>query len=117
MHSNGQRVTRVVLEGQPAQEDALFPDGDRFQYLEGPIQGGMGAVFKALEKSLNRTVAIKRMLPKYAASQELRERFRREAEAMARCKHSGLIPIYDHNEDSAGLYIVMSVTALAAFMP
>ncbi|MCA9125136.1 MAG: serine/threonine protein kinase [Planctomycetaceae bacterium] len=46
-------------------------------------QGGMGAVFKALDRSLNRYVAIKIMLPHLAASASARKRFAREGQAIA----------------------------------
>ena len=105
MQSIGQAKTRVV--NVPGPDNGIFPDRKRFELLDGPIQGGMGAVFKAREKSLNRIVGIKRMLPKYAANPELTERFRREAEAMAKCHHPGLIQIFERNEDSGGPYIVM----------
>ncbi len=72
-------------------------------------RGGMGAVYKARQKSLKRWVAIK-VLPLVAADDELQfaERFRNEAETMARMSHPAIVNVHDFGETSDGLlYIVM----------
>ncbi len=72
-------------------------------------RGGMGAVYKARQKSLKRWVAIK-LLPLVAADDELKfaERFRNEAETMAQMNHPSIVNVYDFGETSDGLlYIVM----------
>jgi serine/threonine protein kinase len=72
-------------------------------------RGGMGAVYKARQKSLKRWVAIK-VLPSVAADEELKfaERFRHEAETLARLNHPGIVHIHDFGETADGLlYLVM----------
>src|SRR5881628_1356425 len=69
--------------------------------------GGMGAVYRAVDPSLDRYVAIKVLTqrePKYV------ERFRREAQVLAKIMHPSIIQIYEivgSDEDSSDPYIVM----------
>src|SRR6266404_1854350 len=69
--------------------------------------GGMGAVYRATDPSLNRYVAIKVLTqrdPRYV------ERFRREAQVLAKIRHPSIIQIYEivgSDEDTSDPYIVM----------
>lgn len=70
-------------------------------------QGGMGAVYKARQRSLDRDVAIK-VLPRELGDDPLfRSSFQSEARAMARLAHPNLIRIYDSGNLDGLLYIVM----------
>jgi tRNA A-37 threonylcarbamoyl transferase component Bud32 len=80
-----------------------------YEVIEILGRGGMGAVYKARQKSLKRWVAIK-VLPLVEADDELQfaERFRNEAETMAQMNHSSIVNVYDFGETPDGLlYIVM----------
>ena len=57
-------------------------------------EGGMGAVFKAHDPGLDRMVAIKILPPSLAREDTYRERFLREARALARVKHQNLVQVY-----------------------
>jgi len=83
---------------------ALLP---AFEF-EGLIaQGGMGAVYKARQRSLDRDVAIK-FLPRELGEDPLfRSSFQAEAKAMARLTHPNLIRVYDSGDLDGLLYIVM----------
>jgi formylglycine-generating enzyme required for sulfatase activity/serine/threonine protein kinase len=70
-------------------------------------QGGMGMVFKAEDPQLERTVALKLMLPAIAQRKEARERFLREARAAAKLEHDHIIPIFQVGEDRGVPYIAM----------
>ena len=70
-------------------------------------QGGMGAVFKALDRSLNRYVAIKLLLPHLAASGAARKRFAREAQAAAAVIDDHVLPIYAVDQWQGTPYLVM----------
>ncbi|MFN8542568.1 MAG: serine/threonine-protein kinase, partial [Thermomicrobiales bacterium] len=58
-------------------------------------RGGMGVVYEAEQVTLRRRVAIKRMLARYAADPEMRERFLREGRAAARVKHPHVVDVTD----------------------
>ncbi len=58
-------------------------------------QGGMGEVLLAYDERLERLVAIKRIRPELAASQAQKQRFRREARAVAQLSHPNIVPIFD----------------------
>src|SRR5262252_5332225 len=70
-------------------------------------RGGMGAVYLAHELALDRHVAIKVLLPEQAGTQELRERFKREARTAARLTHPNIVPLHTFGEVSGLLYFVM----------
>jgi TolB-like protein len=70
-------------------------------------QGGMGAVYRGRDPELGRPVALKLMLHATAA---FIERFRREAQAIARLQHSNIVQVYDFGVDSAqNPYFVMEL--------
>jgi serine/threonine protein kinase len=69
--------------------------------------GGMGVVLKAIDPSLDRTVAIKVMAPHLAASGAARKRFAREAKAAAAVLHPNVIAIHSVSKDEALPYLVM----------
>jgi serine/threonine protein kinase len=73
-----------------------WPDvpGDRYEVLELIGQGGMGAVYRARDRALDREVALKVLRPEMA-SDTLAERLRREARVLARLEHPGVVPIHD----------------------
>ncbi len=69
--------------------------------------GGMGEVYKARDTRLNRTVAIK-VLPSHLADKpQLRERFEREARAVASLNHPHICTLYDIGEQDGIHYLVM----------
>jgi tetratricopeptide (TPR) repeat protein/predicted Ser/Thr protein kinase len=70
-------------------------------------RGGMGAVFRALDTQLNRTVALKILTATDLPEEEIKERFLREARAGARLNHPGIVTIYEVGEDEGQPYIAM----------
>jgi len=71
--------------------------------------GGMGAVYKGTQRSLDRLVAIK-ILPRGLEDDDVHyaERFKLEAKAMARLSHPGIVAVFDAGETADGLlYFVM----------
>ncbi len=73
--------------------------------------GGMGAVFEAEDASLQRPVALKVMLPAFAATRSARERFLREARAAAALKHDHIVTIYQVGEDRGVPFLAMELLA------
>jgi serine/threonine-protein kinase len=70
-------------------------------------RGGMGIVYKARHLRLNRQVALKMMLTGGYAGPEERERFLREAEAIARLLHANLVHVYDTGDHDGRPYFTM----------
>lgn len=82
----------------------LFPD---FEFAQCLGQGGMGAVYKAIQRDLDRTVAIKILPPEIAADAEFSERFRREASALASLDHPNIVRLFDYGQREGLAYFVM----------
>jgi len=69
--------------------------------------GGMGAVYKALQKKLDRTVALKILPLETARDPAFAERFAREAKALARLNHPNIVAVYDFGQSGAYYYFIM----------
>ena len=77
-----------------------------YQIVEQVGRGGMATVFKAYQPALERMVAIK-VLPEFLADDpQFRERFRREAVAIAKLRHPNILAVFDHGEHEGQPYIV-----------
>jgi tetratricopeptide (TPR) repeat protein len=71
--------------------------------------GGMGAVFVAEQLSLQRRVALKLIRPELLFFGSSRERFRREAEAVARLQHPSIVPVFAWGEENGLPYFAMEL--------
>nr|WP_313676762.1 protein kinase [Mycolicibacterium sp.] len=71
--------------------------------------GGMSTVYRGLDLRLDRPVALKVMDARYAGDHQFLARFQREARAIARLKHPGLVAIYDQGNDGTHPYLVMEL--------
>ena len=77
-----------------------------YQIVEQIGRGGMATVFKAYQPALERMVALKVLPDVLAEDPQFRERFRREAVAIAKLRHPSILTVYDHGEFEDQLYIV-----------
>jgi serine/threonine protein kinase len=81
--------------------------GQQYEIVRSLGHGGMGTVYLARERALERFVAIKVLRPELAEAQEGRERFRREARVAAQLSHPGIVPLHTFGEVGGVWYFVM----------
>jgi serine/threonine protein kinase len=107
-------ASRTVVDGDhPAPASPpLTPEelGEKFpgyEILQCLGRGGMGVVYKARQKSLNRLVAIKILAPERGSETRFAERFAQEAELLAKLNHPHIVTIHDFGETGGLFYLVM----------
>jgi TolB-like protein len=89
--------------GGPEPIESVGDAVDRFgpyQLVQEIARGGMGIVYRARQVGLDRVVALKVLLPQLAEQASMRDRFRREVEAVAKLDHPGILPVYEVGEAS-----------------
>ena len=72
-------------------------------------QGGMGAVYRARQRSLGRGVALKILPPEVAAAEGFTDRFAREARALGRLAHPHVVAVFDHGTSGPYAFLVMEL--------
>ena len=92
--------------GPPQRPDEIGRLG-AYRVLKAVGRGGMGVVYQAEDITLKRLVALKVMLPRLAADPTSRQRFLREARAMAAVHHDHIAAIYQVGEEKGIPYIAM----------
>jgi tRNA A-37 threonylcarbamoyl transferase component Bud32 len=117
----GDRTADGVLLGDTSPSDAASREGGfvapscqalaarfpQLEILELLGQGGMGAVYKARQKMLDRTVALKILPPESSHDPAFAERFTREARAMARLTHPHIVMVFEFGEVDGLYYLIM----------
>lgn len=95
-NSNTDRWLGVLLDG-------------RYEPLEVIGTGGMAKVYRGYDHLLNRYVAIKFLRPDKANEEELRLRFKKEGQAVAKLSHPNIVSVYDVSRSPEEDYIVMEL--------
>lgn len=83
--------------------------GNRYEILEKIGNGGMATVYKALDKILNRYVAVKILREEFTTDEEFIKRFNAEAQAAARLTHPNIVSVFDVGQEYNIYYIVMEL--------
>lgn len=83
--------------------------GGRYTLTERIAIGGMGEVWKARDKVLGRTVAVKILKEEYTGDPGFLERFRAEARHTALLNHPGVANVFDYGEEDGSAYLVMEL--------
>lgn len=105
---SGGHCSRCLFKTTFGAEDAPPPSDDHempwaqlsgCELYEEVGRGGMGVVYRARQRGLDRIVAVKVLLRAQFAGDEERQRFQREAQAAARLRHAGIVGIFDVGED------------------
>ncbi len=90
----------------PLPPEQITPHFPQLEILECLGRGGMGVVYKARQKSLNRLVALKLLAPERVGDTQFAERFTREAQALAALNHPNIVTIYDFGQ-AGGFYFLL----------
>ena len=86
--------------------EELAPHFPQLEILECLGRGGMGVVYKARQKSLNRVVALKLLAPERVTDAKFAERFTHEAQALAALNHPNIVTIHDFGQ-AGGFYFLL----------
>lgn len=83
----------------------------RYQIIEELGKGGMGRVYKVLDREINTRVALKLIKPEIAADERTIERFRNELKVARDITHKNVCRMYDLNKEEGSYYITMEYVA------
>src|SRR5271156_6336917 len=90
----------------PLPPNQIAPHFPQLEILECLGRGGMGVVYKARQKTLNRLVALKLLAPERVGDSKFAARFTREAQALAALSHPNIVTIYDFGQ-AGGFYFLL----------
>lgn len=113
-------VGRAESAADRAPQGAEFPDDlapsarsleADYEILDELGRGGMGVVYRARQPALNRFVALKMVRRADLENDELRARFRAEAEVVASLHHPHIVQVYDYGEHEGAPYLALELVA------
>ena len=90
----------------PLPPEQIAPHFPQLEIIQCLGRGGMGVVYKARQKTLNRFAALKLLAPERVRDPKFAERFVREAQALAALNHPNIVTIYDFGQ-AGGFYFLL----------
>ncbi|BCX47536.1 hypothetical protein HAHE_14440 [Haloferula helveola] len=104
----GSTLPGVPASWSPPEPETLDPLFPNYRIVSLVGRGGMGAVYRGVQESLDREVAIKVLPPEMAeVDPSFAERFQREAKSMARLDHPNIVRVHDFGRTSAGHWFIV----------
>ncbi len=97
------------LKGADSLVGTHLKDG-RYTLVRVIATGGMARIYEAVDHTLERTVAVKVLIPDRSGTEEddtLMMRFKREASAVAQLNHPNIVQVYDYGEEPSGIYFIV----------
>jgi len=91
----------------PVPPDLLGSHFPQLEILDLLGVGGMGSVYRARQRGLDRMVALKLLPPRFSANPAFAERFAREARTLARLNHPNIVDVYDLGQTGPFYYFLM----------
>ena len=94
---------------QPVETPRIY--SGRYELTHLVARGGMAQVYRAVDRQLDRPVALKVLFPELSVDKTFVERFRREAQAAANLSHPNIVPVFDWGEDDGARRGIVSLIA------
>jgi serine/threonine-protein kinase len=101
--------SRSAVPGAGSSIPEETPKLSRFEIVQGIGQGATAIVYRARDRRLNRTVAVKVLREGPGVNEIVRERFRREAQAAAGLAHPNVVTVFDAGEEEGRSFLVMEL--------
>ena len=106
-----ERVRGLIEPPKTDDTPSVVPDVEGYDILDVIGSGGMGIVYRARDRRLDRTVAVKMILAAGEADRHQLARFRDEARAVAALQHPNIVQVYETGEAAGRPYLVLEYVA------
>lgn len=106
-HTLAPETERTAPQQPPPAPEEIAGKFPQFEITDCLGRGGMGVVYKARQKSLDRWVAIKILAPERVGEEKFAARFAREAATLAKLSHPNIVTIHDFGQTDHLFYLVM----------